>query len=267
MEGKTEAEEKDLIYVKVNANNRKQIEDVSLQEREGFGTGLDPQELSPALRFVARHGNIWLQHASEEGQKVLTGVIEFIPLEAAKRFNPNRYPLEDLTDSPLKIIMENEERIFRDVRRFASDKKIIYHHGIAMSRKEKGYGTLLLKYALDRTDGTVVCFIDGAQLDKDSNELKLAPNEISYALHMKAGFFLVGVADIPVYDDELIYYCFIRPAENLYLRFYPDFEEILNLADGDAKSVIEDVRRLTSEGYFGVDYNHETHAMTFMRGK
>jgi len=267
-----EAAGKELVYVKVNPDNEQQIEDASFCEREGFGTGLDPQELPPVLQFIAKNGHIWLQYAVEKGKRVPTGVMELIPLLKALEYRPEDIDAGkyDLSVSPFNIIMENQERVFADARQFVKDEDIIYHHGIAMSRKGGGYGTLLLKYALENTfyikNRVTVCFIDAAEVDEKSGELNLAPNEDSFSVHLKAGFVLSGVVDPPVYDETLTYYSFIRPAKSFY---FPGraYRERLNLAEGDAKSVIDKIKQWTGKGMGDVGnwYNKETHEMEFQR--
>ncbi|MBA7660191.1 hypothetical protein ES703_68191 [subsurface metagenome] len=270
---KLEAVGRDLIYEKVDPDNAKQIEDASLQEREGFGTGLDPQELPPVLQYIARNGDIWLQYVLENGQKNPTGVVEFIPLKKTLQYDLQTIDAGeyDLSISPLTIIMKNQERVFRDIRKFAEDKDIVYHHGIAMSRKGKGYGTLLLKYALDNTpyvkNSIVVCYPDAAQLDEETEELQLAPNEDSFTLHLKAGFVLAGVVDPPVYDETLTYYSFVK-VEGEYARLKLNWRtiETLNLTEGaSASAVLERVRQLTSMGYLGTGYDKKTHQMVFLK--
>jgi len=265
-----EAGNKKLVYEKVDSENAKQIEDASFCEREGFGTGLDPQELPPVLQFIAKHGHIWLQYVVENGQCNPTGVIEFIPLVKVlgyrpKNIDPGEY---DLSISPLTIIMENQDRVFSDVRRFAKDENIVYYHGIAMSRKGKGYGTLLMKHALENTPYTknnvVVCFPDAAQIDEESNELQLAPNEDSFTLHLKARFVLAGVVDPPVYDETLTYFSFVKPLNRFGFPMR-DYHQYLNLAEGDARSVIERARELTGEAFLGEYYNKKTHKMEFQK--
>ena len=83
-----EAGKRELVYERVDPDNAKQIEDASFCEREGFGTGLDPQELPPVLQFVARRGHIWLQYAVENGERIPTGVMELIPLSKALEYRP-----------------------------------------------------------------------------------------------------------------------------------------------------------------------------------
>ena len=144
---------------------------------------MDPQELPPVLRFVARRGHIWLQYVVENGEHIPTGVMELIPLIKALAYHPDEINPEgyDLSISPLGTIIANQERVFADVRRFAADRDVIYHHGIAMCRRGAGYGTLLMKHALENTpeikDRVIVCFPDAAQIDEKSGDLQLAPNE------------------------------------------------------------------------------------------
>ena len=263
----SEAGKKELIYRKVDPNNAEQIEDASFCEREGFGTGLDPQELPPILRFIARYGNIWLQYAVEDGKYNIIGMMELIPLVQALKYRPKNIGsgAYDLSLSPFTIIMANQERVFRDVRRFAGDENITYYHGIAMSRKGGGYGTLLLRHVLENDPrikkSVVVCFPDAAHTDKESGNLRLAPNENSFTLHLKAGFVLAGVVKPPVYDETVIYYSFVR---------LPSFSEegrkelFLNLAKGPADELLGEVQKHASRGYLGVSYSKETHEMRFV---
>jgi len=260
-----EALEKELVYVKVDSANAQQIEHASLQERDGLVDKFDPQELPSVLRFIAANGDIWLQYVVENGRKTPTGVIEFIPLKKSLRFDPNKIN-EDLSVSPFAIVLKEQERIFQDVRRFAKDKKITYHHGIFMSRRGGGYGTQLLKYAIGQASrDIIVCYIDGAQISEESGELQLVPNEDSFTLHLKAGFVLAGVVDPPVYDNELVYYSFVRIKN---IAFHDHSKVALNLAEAEsAKEVIDSVRYLTSVGYFGVEYNKKTHQMVFKKAR
>ena len=163
--------------------------------------------------------------------------------------------------------MENQERVFQDVRRFAKDKDIIYAHGLAMVRKGKGYGTLLMDYAtknlLGLSKGTIAGFIDAAQKDKNSGELQLAPNEASFSVCLKAGFVIVGVVDPPVYDDKLTYYSFIRPVKPIHFRRGRRAQRDVNLAEGNAESVITEVKQLVEKGFVGRDYYKKTHEIEF----
>jgi len=269
-----EVARKELVYVRVAPDNAKQIEDASFCEREGFGTGLDPQELPPVLQFIAKYGYIWLQYAVENGKRIPTGVMELISLPKALEYRPgNIDPGEyDLSISPFNVIMENQERVFASVRQFAKDQDIVYHHGIAMSRRGKGYGTLLLRYALENTPSVknhfVVCFPDAAQIDEKTKGLNLAPNEDSFTVHLKAGFVLAGVVDPPVYDETLTYYSFIRPAKKIKCVKNQKQEFRLNLADGSPTEVLNGVRMMTdgplTRVFLGVDYSKETHEIQFV---
>ncbi|MEK6658803.1 MAG: hypothetical protein AABY36_03880 [Campylobacterota bacterium] len=266
-----EASKKRLEYILVNPKNKKHIEDASLQEREGFGTGIDPQELPEVLRFIAGKGYIWLQYAVENGVKNPTGVIELLPLEKALEYDPNNIATKyDISTSPLTLITRNQENAFRDARKFADDKDIIYHHGISMSRREKGYGTLLLNHALNNTpnarDRIIICYIDAAQLDEESQELIPATNESSYTLHMKAGFVLAGIVKPPVYDDAISYYSVLRSIDSKPFKFSSKIEK-LNFSNPNVNETIERVRQLTSIGYVGTSYNRKSHEMTFMKLK
>ena len=266
------AGKKELIYKKVDPNNIGQIRDALLCEQEGFDNILDPQELPPVLQFIARYGNIWLQYAAEDGEYNPIGMMELIPLVQALEYRSENIDsgAYDLSLSPFTIIMANQERVFRDVRRFAGDEDIIYHHGVAMSRKGGGYGTLLLRHVFESDSrvkkGVVVGFPDAAYLDKDSGNIHLAPNENSFTLHLKAGFVLAGVVNPPVYDNTIIYYSFIRVGEEYVapLRFRAD-KEVLNLAEGEASTVIKSVKELISESYLGVRYQKEKHEMVFLK--
>lgn len=266
-----EALTKKLEYILVDPENNKHIKDASLQEREGFGTGIDPQELPEVLQFVARNGPIWLQYAVEDGKRNPTGVIEFIPLEKAVEYNPKSIVTEyDISASPLTVIMGNQENNFRAVRRFSDDKNIIYHHGISMSRIEKGYGTLILNHALKNTphvkDKVIVCYIDAAQVDEESKELVQATNEISYTVHMKEDFVLAGVVEPPVYDNTITYYSIVRPRDSKPFKFSPKTEK-LSFNNPNVIETIEQVRQLTSVGYVGTSYDRKSHEMTFMKLK
>lgn len=264
-----EATEKELIYKRVDPLSRQQIEDCSFCEREGFGTGLDPQELPSVLQFIARNGTIWLQYVTENGQQFPSAVIEFIPLLRALEYRPEDIdPGEyDLSLSPFDVIINNQERVFANARHFANDKDIVYHHGISASRRGKGYGTLLMNHALENTpyvkDRLLVCFPDAAKIDEENGELRLAPNEASFTMHLKAGFVLAGVVDPPVYDEALTYYSFIRPRKVNNLSVGREKEVFLNLADGSTQEVLNEVRKLTDKGYFGIDYSRITHQMRF----
>jgi len=248
-----------IIYEKVDFANTEQIENVSLQTRLAFDSGLDPQEIPLVLRFIAEKGDIWLQYKVEKGRKVTTGAIEFIPLTEALKFNSHGIDEK----SPFKTAIKNQERVFWCARKFACDNEIIHHHGIVMSHRGRGYGTLLLNYALRKTPFSVVVgFIDAA-ISTSFNELELAPNEPSYTAHLKAGFILAGVIEPPVYEQKLTYYCFIRPKKPF--KFIEESEKILNLAEGNGEEVLREVKKLTSEGCFGVKYLKESHEMSFLK--
>ncbi|MFH1780603.1 MAG: hypothetical protein ABH841_01155 [Candidatus Nealsonbacteria bacterium] len=261
-----EAEEKQLVYEKVDPNDAQQIEVASYCEREGFGTGLDPQELPPILQFLAKNGHVSLQYAAEDGQRVPTGVMELIPLTKALKYRPGNinHGEYDLSIFPFHIIMENQQRVFMDARRFAQDKDIIYHHRIAMSRKGGGYGTLLMRHVLETSyvkNRVMICFIDAAEIDEKSGELSLAPNEDSFTVHLRAGFVLAGVIDPPVYDQSLAYYCFIR-SENI--KFVKGQEILFNLANRSPAKVLQGVKQLVGCGYVGTGYAKSTKNMRFV---
>ena len=267
-----EALTRKLEYILVKPNHLELIEHTSLQEREGFGTGIDPQELPEVLQFIARNGHIWLQYAVENNVRNPTGVIGLLPLERAMKYDPNNIATEhDITASPLTVIMQNQERAFKDARKFANDKDIIYHHGISMSRRHKGYGTLLLNYALGNTpnirDRIITCPIDAAQVDEESGKLIPAANERSYTIHMKAGFVLAGVVDPPVYDDRITYFSFVRSSDLAPFQFNGARTEKLNFNNPSIDTKIQQIRELTSSGYFGVGYDRASHEMTFMKLK
>ncbi|MFH1820301.1 MAG: GNAT family N-acetyltransferase [Candidatus Nealsonbacteria bacterium] len=268
-----EATEKELVYIKVDLSNEKQIEEVLFQEKEGFGSGLDPQELPSVLRFIATNGTIWLQYVLEDGKKNPTGVIGFIPLEKALGYNDlYRLSSVDLSHSPLIIIMENQARVFVDARRFAKDKDIVYHHSLATSRRGKGYGTLLLRHALNKTphinNKIIIGLIDAANLNKENGKLQLVPNENSFTIHLKAGFVLAGVVDAPVCDETITFYSFVRPRNKIvWANVGRGKEFFMNLAEGRAKKVLDDVKKYTEMGYLGISYNKETHQMHFVLSK
>ena len=75
-----------------------------------------------------------------------------------------------------------------------------------------------------------------------------------------------GVVDPPVYDETLTYYSFVRTGEGYVapLRFKKEDKDFLNLAEGDAQTVLEQVKQLVSAGYLGVEYDKKTHQMLFM---
>lgn len=266
-----EVSTRSLEYILADPKNKKHIEDASLQEREGFGTGIDPQELPEVLQFVARNGHIWLQYAIEDGKRNPTGVIEFMPLEKALQYDPSSIATKyDISASPLTVIMGNQENAFRDARRFAEDNSIVYHHGISMSRRQQGYGTLLLNHALGHTpcvkDKFIVCYIDAAQIDKETGRLVPTSNEASYTVHMKAGFVLAGVVDPPVYDGNIAYYCVIRPKDSAPMKFSSEISK-LRFDNPNADETINNVRKLTEAGYVGVRYDRTQHEMNFMKLK
>ena len=265
-----EALEKTLEYVRVGPRNTKLINHASFQESEGFEKGIDSQEFPEVLQFIARYGHLWLQYAVEDNVRNPTGVIKLLSLESALNYDPYDIPTRhDITTSPLTIIMNNQEKAFEDARKFADDKDITYHHGISMSRKQRGYGTELLNYALDNTpnirDKVVICHISAAKVEEESNRLVLAANESSYTIHMKAGFVLVGVVDPPVNDDTITYYSFIRRRDSEYFRFNQSRTSKLRFNRANVSATIQQVRELTSSGYLGVSYNKKSHEMTFMK--
>ena len=131
-----EALNKELAYEKVDPSNEEQIKDASFQEKDAFETSLDPQELPSILRYLATKGDVWLQYCLEAGQKIATGVIEFIQLHRIITLKPADVNGKGLSISPLVIAMKNQERLFKPFRRIADDKNIVYYHGIAMSRRE-----------------------------------------------------------------------------------------------------------------------------------
>lgn len=246
------------------------IRHASLQERKGFGTGIDLQELPEVLTYISKNGWVWLQYVREGGHQKPTGVIELLPLEAALSYNPNSIKTKwDIEASPLTVIAGNQEAAFRYARRFASDENIVYHHGISMSRQGQGYGTLLLDHALRNTpnieDKLIVAFIDTAKLDEESGELRSAPNELSYTVHLKNGFVLAGVVDPQVYDDSISYYSIVKNRQSSPFQFVPNSTIKIRFDDANVNATISTVKQLTSEGYVGVSYDRKAHEMTFMK--
>lgn len=263
-----ESSQKKLEYVLVNPDNQQQIAHALEQEKEGFGKGIDPVEVPEVLEFIARNGHVWLQYAHEEKRNP-AGVIELIPLEKALEFDPANIVTEaDLSVSPLNKITGNPNESFQSARRFADDRNITYHHGISISRIGKGYGTLLLNYALNNTpnlrDRVAVCFIDAAKIV--NGELKPAANESSYTLHMKANFVLAGVVEPPVYDDRITYYSVIRPRDSKPFQFAQTREKVI-FDEPDVNKTIRRIIDLTSQGYVGVSYDRKTHEMLFVKLK
>ncbi len=264
-----EALTKNLYYTKADPANPEHIALASLQEREGFGTGIDPQELPEVLQYVASRGHVWLQFIQGKRKDRATGVIEFIPLPEALKFKPEEIKTElDINASPLTMITRSQEKNFEAPRKFADDNEIIYHHGIAMSRRGKGYGTLLLDHALRETPNAmnrfIPCYIDAAQVNDATGALELAVNESSYTVHMKAGFVLVGVVEPPVYDDNITYYSVMRPSDSRQLK-YGTAQKILKFGNPDVNKTINDVRELVSGGFVGVTYDRKAHEMTFAK--
>jgi len=249
-----EAMTESLYYTKVDPNNAEQIALASNQEREGFGTGIDPQELPEVLEYIAEHGYVWLQFVEEKGKEKTTGVIELLPLQKALEFKPEEIKTElDINKSPLTMITKNQEKNFEAPRKFAHDDEIIYHHGIAVSRRGKGYGTLLLDYALRETpnamDRFISCFIGAAQRNEDRNILEPAANESSYTVHMKAGFVLIGVVEPPVYDDTITYYSLMKFLDSKPLK-YGDTQKRLKFDNPDVNKTVNNVKELLSEGSY-----------------
>ena len=261
-----EASRKNLEYVLASPNNPKQISDALKMEKAGFEKGIDPVEVPEVLEFIAGNGHVWLQYAVEKKRNP-TGVIELIPLEKSLKFDPANIITEaDLSASPLSVVLGNSEAAFQHARRFADNKYITYHHGISMDRKGKGYGTLLLNYAIDVTpnlkDRVTACFIDAAQIV--NKKLMPAANESSYTLHMKAGFVLAGVVEPPVYDDTITYYSVVRPRDSRPLKFLQQKEKVI-FDEPNVNSTIQQIRSLTSQGYVGVGYDKQSHEMLFRR--
>ena len=262
-----EASTKTLEYELVNPDNQQQIADALKQETEGFGKGIDPVEVPEVLKFVAGNGHVWLQYAVEGTVRNPKGVIELISLEKTLKFGDSDIAATiDVSSSPLNVITGNQEVAFQYARRFADDKNITYHHGISMSRRGKGYGTLLLNYALNNTpnlkDRVAVCFIDAAKIA--DGKLRPAANESSYTIHMKSGFFLAGVVEPPVYDDTITYYSVVRPRNSKPFRFSGQ-EKLIRFDEQDANKTIQQVRELTSQGYVGVSYDRKTHEIIFRK--
>lgn len=265
-----EADERVLFYKEVDPLNREQLEVCSLMEREGFGTGIDPVELPGVIGYIAEHGQVWLQYASEDRNIVPTGVVEFIPLNAAMRFDPARIKTEgDISASPLAVIVQNQERVFAGARNFVgNDMDITYNHGIAMARRQRGYGTKLLKYALANMlspGGTsVCCYIDIAKTNAENGQFEMAPNEDSYTVHLKEGFGVIGVVDPPVYDSSIAYCEFLRPRRLKRFEFGIT-EKRLPFNGPDAYQTMADVRDLTSKGFVGASYDKNMHEMRFRK--
>jgi len=263
-----------LTYERVNPGNKKQIKELSDLEKEGFGTDLGSIELPQVLRFITGNGWSWMQRLGNGSFKKTTGVIELIPLVKALRYNPFEIK-RDLSNSPFTILMNSQKTAFKDPRRFAEDKDIVFHHAITMSKSErgKGYGTSLLKYALENTPNArhsnIICFIDAAIIDDKSKKLKLLPNESSYALHLAAGFLLIGVVEPPVYDYVTTYYSFMRFGSLCSYRFDETAKErVVNLIDEPKiEKTLTKIKRLTSLGYVGTDYDKKTHLMVFRKIK
>ncbi len=264
---------KELIYKRVNPESKKQIKELSDLEKEGFGTDFGSVEFSSVLKFITRNGYSWMQYIFEDGRYKPTGVIELIPLKKALRYN-SRNIKDDLSNSPFTIALNNQRTVFKDARRFAEDKDIIFHHAISMSKSKRGngYGTMLLKYALENTpdakNSTIICFVDAAKLNVESKNLELLPNENSYALHLRAGFFLVGIAEPSIYDNATTYYSFVRFGDSHHCRFDEKNKKKLKLTDKTkVEKMLKRIKRLTSTGYVGVDYDKNTHLMTFKKLK
>ena len=261
-----ESTQKKLEYVLVDPDNQQQIADALEKEKAGFGKGIDPVEVPEVLEFIARNGHVWLQYAFEQKRNP-TGVIELIPLKKALEFDPCKIVTEaDLSVSPLNIITRGTNDVFQHARRFADDGYITYHHGISMSRRGEGYGTLLLNYALGNTpnlkDKVVVCPIDAAKIV--NGKLMPAANKSSYTIHMKAGFVLAGVVEPPVYDDTITYYSVVRPRDSMPLKFVRQNENV-KFDEPIVATTIQQIRDLTSQGYVGVSYNRKSHEMVFRK--
>lgn len=264
-----EAMRESLYYTKVDPNNAEQIALASNQERKGFGTGIDPQELPEVLQYIAEHGHVWLQFVEENGKEKATGVIELIPLRKALEFKLEEIKTEfDIHKSPLTMITRNHGKNFEAPRKFADDDDIIYHHGIAMSRRGKGYGTLLLNYALKETpnamDRFIACFIDAAKMNGNKNILEPAANESSYTLHMKAGFVLIGVVEPPVYENTITHYSLMRFSDSKPLK-YRDTHNRVKFDNPDVNKTINNVKELVSGGFVGISYDKKLHEMTFAK--
>ncbi len=257
----------ELYYCKASPGNQAMIDDASLQEREGFGTGIDPMELPEVLSFIAKHGKVWLQYSIEDNKAVPTGVAEFIQLTEVLKFKPKEIKTEfDINVSPLAVIMGNQERVFSDARKFAEDKDITYHHGIAMSRRGQGYGTLLLRYALDHTDDIrnrlISSYIDAAKVVDGKPEP--AANESSYTVHMKEGFVLVGVVNPPVYEGNITYYSVMRPSDTKPFKYGTE-RKMLKFDNPNVTKTMDNVRELVSSHFAGVAYDKKSHEMLFKR--
>lgn len=255
-------EGKGLLFVRVSPNNKNQIRDASYCEKVAFNTpGGDPQEEPAILQYIAAEkGFIWIGYEDRKPK----GVIEFLGLDWAIKL-PRHYR-DDFPSSPLVIIMNNQERVFLAARKFlrCQDSDILYAHGIAVTEQGKGYGSMLQRYALENLPSgkPIVTFIDAAKTD-ESGDLELIPNEKSIAIAIKSGFVVVAVVGPPVYEEELSYYVLVRPSDPIIRKAISS--AAINLAEGDAKEVIAEIRRLTSQGYVGQDYNIKNHYMHFIK--
>ncbi len=265
MQKRTEALGKELFYELVDADNGRQVEDALAIDNEGFSTIIDPPATYDEIEYMAREGWLWLQYAKENGHIIPTGVMELISLTKALDFRL----VKANGDSPLAKIAENHERVFSDARRFAGDEDIIYGHGISMARRRRGYGTLLLQHALDNTPNArvrpIAGYIDLAT--KTDGSMKLAPNEMSYALNIREGrFVVIGVVDPPVYDSTTTHFAVMRPPDSMPFRVDYDMQRRLGVY-GDASKVVADAKELLSSGFIGVSYDMQRHEMAFAKLK
>lgn len=263
-----------LTYRRVSPGNKKQMGKLLDLEKEGFGTKFDEVEFPQVLKFIVRNGWSWMLYIWDGNSNKAIGAIELIPLIRALQYNPSKIK-EDLSNSPFTILMNSQKKAFKSARRFAKDKDIVFHQAIAMSESERGrgYGSLLLKYALDNTpnvkNSNIFCFIDAAIIDEKSKKLKSFMNESSYALHLRAGFVLIGVAEPPIYDYVTTYYSFMRFGNLCSYRFDETAKErVVNLIDEPKiEKTLTKVKHLTSLGYVGADYDKKTHLMVFRKIK
>ena len=263
-----------IAYERAQPTNQAHLAAILHCERIGFGKGIDPVELPEVLPFIARTGTVWLQYAEPtETERKATGVLEFLPLDASlAQWPEERERLAsrdvDVSESSLGTILADHERTFADVRRFTGlpDSDIVYHHGISMAEQGKGYGRKLLTHGLSRinSEKAVVCYIDAAQFNPETGTLEPAPNERSYTLHMghKGRFMLVGFVDPPVYEGTITHYAMVRPPQGLLKCFVEEPEEV-RFDVPNVSDTIGQVHELTKAGFVGVNYDHETHTMTF----
>lgn len=258
-----------VTHTKVNPADKKDLEEVFSQEKEAFGSGLEPQEHPEVMRFLAGQGDIWLQRVEENNQKITTGAISLISLANMVKVKSQHFEMGVELNSPFITAVKKEKEVFRAAKELAvREKDIIFYYDIAVSRRNQGYGTLLLKHALQYVPwGLVVCFVLAARRKGSDNQLELVPNEQSLFMHAKAGFVLVDVVDPPVYDKNLTYYCLVRPGEHCFSLGFNDYSSTrINLAkDGNAKELLAAVKEFTRYKFFGVSFDRESHEMIFKK--